>query len=109
MNLFKMVAQNVSRPTGIGGKGLVGGGGGDSPSLVGQKKGLQNASDLADAKAIPTVQVTVASTPIKATFNANLMVNLNGAIVARALVPILYSLLTKTTASTGQRPKGVQR
>lgn len=54
-------------------------------------------------------QVTVSALPIKAVFNANVAVMMNGAVVARAILPILYQLLTKMTASTGTRPKGTQR
>jgi len=53
--------------------------------------------------------VNVSMLPVKATFNANLSVNLNGAVVARALVPILYDMLIKTARSTGITPKGSQR
>lgn len=53
--------------------------------------------------------VNVSMLPVKATFNANLSVNLNGAVVARALVPILYDMLIRTARSTGVMPKGAQR
>jgi len=53
--------------------------------------------------------VNVSMLPVKATFNANLSVNLNGAVVARALVPILYDMLVRTARSAGVTPKGAQR
>lgn len=57
----------------------------------------------------PPVNVSVSMLPVKANFNANLSVNLNGAVVARALVPILYDMLIRTARSTGVMPKGAQR
>jgi hypothetical protein len=56
-----------------------------------------------------TSQVTVSAMPIKAVFNASLSLNMNGQIVARAILPIMYQMISKLTASTGTRPKGVQR
>lgn len=57
----------------------------------------------------PPVNVNVSMLPVKANFNANLSVNLNGAVVARALVPILYDMLVRTARSSGIIPKGAQR
>jgi hypothetical protein len=62
-----------------------------------------------DVLKVQAPQVTVSALPVKATFNASVSVVLNGAIVARTIIPILYDLITKMTASTGTRPKGTQR
>ncbi len=59
--------------------------------------------------ATQNVAVTVSALPVKANFNASIAVVLNGSIVARMLVPIMYDLIAKMTASTGTRPKGVTR
>lgn len=70
------------------------------------------AADQATAAlktAAQAANVTVSALPVKAVFNANISVMLNGAVVARTIIPILYNLITKMTASTGTRPKGVVR
>jgi hypothetical protein len=56
-----------------------------------------------------TPQINISALPIKANLNATISVMLNGAVVARALVPFFYDLFTKMAASTGTRPKGTTR
>jgi len=96
LDTFTQMLARTSARAAVGGKGLTGGG------------GVTPISDIAKQVAISN-QVTVSALPIKANFSANISVMLNGAIVARALMPIMYQMLAKLTASTGTRPKGTMR
>ena len=66
---------------------------------------------LSDAikQATGATPTTISALPIKAVFNANVSVMLNGQVVARTLMPILYQMVAKLLASTGTRTKGVMR
>jgi hypothetical protein len=98
--ITQMIVSAAARAPRGGGRGLALGGGGGTDD-----DGMR-ISDL--AKQAPA-QVQVSALPIKANFNASISVVLNGAIVARALMPIMYQMLSKLTASTGTRPKGTMR
>ena len=51
--------------------------------------------------------VNVSALPIKATFNANLSVNLNGTVVARAVMPILYQMMVKMSSTAPTTGGGI--
>jgi hypothetical protein len=46
--------------------------------------------------------VNVSMLPIKTALTANLSVNLNGQIIARAIFPFLFDMLTRTAVGSGQ-------
>ena len=57
-------------------------------------------SSIPSFRQMETVNVNVSALPLKATFNANLSVVLNGQIVAKAIMPILYQMMIKMSNST---------
>jgi len=89
-----MLAGNISRLSnlGAGGRFWSGGGMGDMGDDI--TKGMGKSGQTA-------VTVNVAALPIKATFNANLSVMMNGQVVARTVFPILYQMIVKAFTSQG--------
>lgn len=86
------LAERRAQPTG-------GGALGDISSV------LRTAARQADR----AVNVQVSMLPIRATFNANLTVMLNGQAIARALQPILYQMLTRAVRGSGSGTNSIGR
>lgn len=57
----------------------------------------------------PPVTVNVSMLPIKATLAANLSVVMDGRVIARALMPLMYDMLTRAARGQSVQPRGVLR
>jgi hypothetical protein len=98
---MSQIASNIASMTaGLGG-GLMGGGGGGGRTVRGRETGEKVSTVKVDNT------VNMSALPLKANFNAQLSVMLNGQVVAKAILPILYQMMIKMSNTTPTAGGGV--
>lgn len=75
--------------------------------IGGAKHGEGMKGGVSKASAPPPVNVTMSALPLKAAFNANLSVVLNGQVLAQVMTPILYQLMIKMSSTTPTTGGGI--